>query len=116
MSKAKYAAYEALGPFFEIVIKGLNGLVDGDHYFDAIADDATFEFLYEFHGWPRIIRGRAELMTAYSGYGNSIRLRSAEKLVVYQSSSIGHSWESPIIFIVNSQCWTTTGSPLGQES
>jgi len=67
MSEAKYAAYEALGPFFEIVMKGLNDLVDGDHYFDTIADDATFEFLYEFPGWPRTIRGRAELMTAYSG-------------------------------------------------
>ena len=31
MSEAKYAAYEALGPFFEIVMKGLSGVVDGDH-------------------------------------------------------------------------------------
>ena len=45
MSKAKYAADEALGPFLEIVMKGLNGLVDGDHFFDTIADDASFEFL-----------------------------------------------------------------------
>jgi ketosteroid isomerase-like protein len=85
MSEAKYAAYEALGPFFEIIMKGLSGIVDGDHYFDTIAEDATFEFLYEFPRWPRIIRGRAELMTAYSGYGNSIRLRSADKLVVYHA-------------------------------
>jgi hypothetical protein len=33
MSEAKYAAYEALGPFFEIIMKGLRGVVDGDHYF-----------------------------------------------------------------------------------
>jgi hypothetical protein len=44
MSEAKYTAYEALGPFFEIIMKGLSGVV------------------------------------AYSGYGNSIRLRSAENL------------------------------------
>jgi uncharacterized protein len=86
-SEAKYAAYEALGPFFEIIMKGLSGVVDGDHYFDTIAEDATFEFLYEFPGWPRTIRGRAELMTAYSGYGNSIRLRSADKLVVYHADN-----------------------------
>jgi uncharacterized protein len=85
MSEAKYAAYEALGPFFEIIMKGLSGVVDGDHYFDTIAEDAKFEFLYEFPGWPRTIRGRAALMTAYSGYGNSIRLRSADKLVVYHA-------------------------------
>ena len=52
MSEAKYAAYEALEPFFEILLKGLSGVVDGDHYFDTIAEDARFEFLYEFHGWP----------------------------------------------------------------
>ena len=72
MSEAKYAAYEALGPFCEIIMRGLSGVVDGHHYFDAIAEDATFEFLYEFPGWPRTIRGRAELMTAYSGYGKTL--------------------------------------------
>jgi ketosteroid isomerase-like protein len=87
MSETKYAAYEALGPFFEIIMKGLSGVVDGDHYFDTIAENATFEFLYEFPGWPRAIRGRAELMTAYSGYGNSIRLRSADKLVVHYAGN-----------------------------
>ena len=87
MSKAKYAAYEALRPFFEIVMKGLNGLVDGDHFFDTISHDAAFEFLYEFPGWPRTIRGRADLMAAYAGYGNSIRLRSADKLAVYHAEN-----------------------------
>jgi uncharacterized protein len=87
MSKTKYAAYEALEPFFEIVMKGLNGLVDGDHFFDTIAENATFEFLYEFPGWPRTIQGRADLMAAYSGYGNSIRLRSADKLVIYHAEN-----------------------------
>ena len=87
MSKAKYAADEALGPFLEIVMKGLNGLVDGDHFFDTIADDASFEFLYEFPGWPRTIRGRADLMAAYSGYDNIIGLRSADKLVVYHAGT-----------------------------
>ena len=52
MSEAKYAAYQALGPFFETIMKGLSGVVDGDHYFDTIAEDAAFEFLYEFPGGP----------------------------------------------------------------
>ena len=42
---------KALEPFFEIM-KGLSGVVDGDHYLDTIAGDATFEFLYEFPGRP----------------------------------------------------------------
>ena len=40
----KYAAFTALDPFFDIVQQGLAGLVDGDHYFDTIADDAEFAF------------------------------------------------------------------------
>ena len=82
MSQDKYAIYEALRPYFELVRKGLGGLVDGEHYFDTIAEDAQFEFLYDFPGWPRTIHGRAELMTRYSGYGNNIRLQSADKLAV----------------------------------
>jgi ketosteroid isomerase-like protein len=62
-------------------------LPPGCDYFDTIAEDAAFEFLYEFPGWPRTIRGRAELMAVYSGYGNSIRLRSADKVVVIHADN-----------------------------
>jgi ketosteroid isomerase-like protein len=85
MATTKYAAFDALRPYFEIVQKGLSGLVDGEHYFDAIADDAVFEFLYDFPGWPRTIRGRASLMAQYSGYGDNIRLHSADNLVVHHA-------------------------------
>jgi uncharacterized protein len=40
MTKAQYEVFEALNPFFEVVMEGLRGLVDGDHYFDTIG------------GWP----------------------------------------------------------------
>ncbi len=43
MKKVRYAVFEALNPFFEIVLRSLGGLVDGEHYFDAFADDAIFE-------------------------------------------------------------------------
>src|SRR5256885_11103705 len=36
----KYKAFTALDPFFDIVKQGLAGQVDGDHYFDTIADHA----------------------------------------------------------------------------
>ena len=85
MPKAEYAVFEALNPFFEIIQKGLNGLVDGEHYFDTIADDAVFEFRYHVPGWPPTIRGRADLMASYSGYGKSIRLHSGDSLVVHRS-------------------------------
>ena len=85
MPRTEYADFEALRPYFELVQKGLSGLVDGEHYFDTIADDAFFEFLYHFPGWPRTIRGRANLMAQYSGYGDNIRLNSADNLVVHRA-------------------------------
>ena len=85
MPKADYAVFEALNPFFEIIQKGLSGLVDGDHYFDTIAEDAYFEFLYHFPGWPLTIRGRANLIASFSRYGKTIKLHSGDALVVHRS-------------------------------
>jgi uncharacterized protein len=62
----KYAAFTALDPFFEISQQGFAGLVDGDHYFDTIADDAVFEFRYIFPGWPQTLNGREALMATTS--------------------------------------------------
>src|SRR5258706_13695374 len=39
MTKAKYEVFEALNPFFKVVMEGLRRLVDGNHYFDTIADE-----------------------------------------------------------------------------
>jgi hypothetical protein len=80
MPKPGYKTFEALDPFFEIVMKGLRGLVDGKHYFDTFADDAVFESRYHFPGWPVKIQGRANLMTSLSGYGKTIKLHSGDKL------------------------------------
>jgi ketosteroid isomerase-like protein len=85
MTKSDYASFDALKPFLEIVLEGLTGLVDGEHLFDTIADDALFEFRYDFPGWPRTIRGRVALMDSYSGYGKSIKLHSADGLVVHRA-------------------------------
>ena len=85
MTDPKYAAFTALDPFFDIIQQGLAGLVDGDHYFDTIADDAEFEFRYHFPGWPETVRGRDALMALYAGYGNNIVLHGADELVVHRS-------------------------------
>jgi len=85
MPKEEYSAFKALDPFFEIVQQGLREFVDGEHYFDAIAEDALFEFLYDFPGWPKMIRGRANLMAAYSGYGKNIVIHRGDRLAVHPS-------------------------------
>jgi ketosteroid isomerase-like protein len=87
MPKADYAAFQALDPFFDVVMEGLSKFVDGEHYFDTLADDVLFEFLYVFPGWPRATRGRDDLMALYAGYGSNIRLHRGDGLIVHPSDN-----------------------------
>jgi uncharacterized protein len=87
MPRSDYTAFRALDPFFAVVMEGLSRFVDGEHYFDALADDVLFEFLYEFPGWPRTMRGRDNLISLYSGYGNNIRLDRGDSLIVHPSEN-----------------------------
>jgi ketosteroid isomerase-like protein len=89
MRNPAYAAFAALDPFFSIVMRGLAGLVDGEHYFDVIAAEAVFEFRYRFPGYPTKVVGRDALMALYSGYGAGMTLRSADALVVNLSQTPG---------------------------
>ena len=56
--------------------------VDGEHFFDVVDENTVYEVLYDL-GWPRIIRGRAALMAAFRGYGDSIAIRTADHLVTH---------------------------------
>ena len=87
MAKSDYSDFDALDPFFAVVMAGLSKFVDGEHYFDALADDVLFEFRYEFPGWPRVTRGRFNLMSLYAGYGNNIRLDRGDSLIVHPSEN-----------------------------
>jgi ketosteroid isomerase-like protein len=82
--KSAYEAFSALDPFFALIERGLAGLVDGDHYFDTIADQAIFEFRYDFPGFPRRVVGRDALKALYAGYGDNIVLARADALVVHR--------------------------------
>ena len=85
MTDPEYAAFRALTPFFDIVQQGLAGIVDGEQFFDTIAEDAVFEFRYRFPGWPQSVDGRDALMTLYAGYGNNIVLQGADALITHRS-------------------------------
>ena len=89
MTTEKYSEHKALDTFFDVVMKGLNGFVDGEHYYDTIAEDACFEFLYRFPGWPEVIRGRENLISAYSGYGNNVALEKCDGLEVHYDKERG---------------------------
>ena len=89
MATDKSPEHKALKPLFDVVMKGLKGLVDGEHYYDTISDDAQFEFLYRFPGWPEVIRGRENLVAAYAGYGNSMALEKGDGLEVHHDKEQG---------------------------
>ena len=89
MPKNDYSAAHALDPCFDVMMKGLSKYVDGAHYFDTLADDVFFEFLYEFPEWPRLTRGRANVISLYSGYGDNILLERGDALAVHPSDD-GH--------------------------
>ena len=62
---------------------GLKGEVDGEHFWDAVAENAVFEFLYNFPGFVNKIEGRGAYMDWFGGYTNI--LHSANNLRVYKS-------------------------------
>jgi ketosteroid isomerase-like protein len=89
MPTPKYAAYAPAAPYFDLVRGALGDLVDGEHFFDIITDDTIYEVLYDVPGWPRIIRGRSDLMAAFNGYVDNIALQSANQLIVHKTDD-GH--------------------------
>ena len=70
-------------PFYSIIMKGLKGKVDGKHFWDAVAEDAVFEFLYNFPGFANKIEGRQAYMDWFETY--PMTLHSADNLRVYET-------------------------------
>lgn len=85
MTGLEYAAYEPAAPYFNLVRGALGELVDGAHFFDIVADRIVYEVLYNFPGWPRVIKGRGELMAKFKGYVDNIALHSADQLVAHKA-------------------------------
>jgi hypothetical protein len=54
-------------PFYQIIMEGLKGEVDGGHFWDAVAENAVFEFLYNFAGFPNKLEGRKTYMDWLAG-------------------------------------------------
>src|ERR1700722_9707233 len=86
MPSSKYAAYEAVRPYFDLVRGALGDLVDGEHFFDIVSDDVVYEVLYDFPGWPRNIVGRADLRAQSAGYADNIKLEAADKLISHKTN------------------------------
>jgi len=84
----KHPAFrENAEPFYQIIMEGLKGEVDGEHFWVAVAENAVFEFLYNFPGFTNRIEGRAAYMDWFGGYSNI--LHSADNLRVHKSMEPG---------------------------
>ena len=79
--------FAALDPFFRIIQEGLSGLVDGDHFFDLLADDVVFEYVVSVPGYPRRVQGRHAIADLYRDYGTTIVLHGADELAVHRDPS-----------------------------
>lgn len=78
-----YSDFRAASPYFELVRQALGELVDGEHFFDITSEDVSYEVLYDLAGWPRVVRGRHELMARFRRYCELIRIQSADHLIVH---------------------------------
>lgn len=72
--------------FFNIIMEGLKGEVDGECFWDAVAEDAVFEFLYHFPGFTTRFESRAAYKDWFKDYSNE--LHSADNLRVYKAGDV----------------------------
>ena len=104
--------FRALNPFFRIIEQGLAGLMDGDHFFDLLAEDVVFDFVITVPDYPRHVVGRDNLIELYRGYGSTFFLDSCYDLRTHHSPST-----STVVLEYSSAgkvVATANGKPLGE--
>jgi ketosteroid isomerase-like protein len=79
----------ALDPFFGIIEDGLNGLADGEHFFDLLADNVVFDYVITVPGYPRHVIGRSAVAELYRAYGDTFVLDRCFDLAVHQDRESG---------------------------
>ena len=102
--------FEALEPFFRVIEEGLEGLADGGHFFDLLADDVVFEFIITVPGYPRRIAGRDNLIELYRGYQSTFFLDRCFDLRVHRSDDSTVTLE-----YASEGKATATGRPYGNR-
>jgi uncharacterized protein len=103
--------FRALDPFFRVIEQGLAGFVDGEHFFDMLADDVVFDFVITVPDCPRRVVGRDNLIELYRGYGSVLFLDRCYDLRVHHSPST-----STVVLEYSSQGKVVaTGHPYGKH-
>ncbi|HEX3792924.1 MAG TPA: nuclear transport factor 2 family protein [Acidimicrobiales bacterium] len=76
--------FGANGHFFQVIRRGLEGLVDGEDYFDLLADNVVFEYVISVPDYPRRVEGRRSIIDLYGGYDDYMKIHNANNLHVYR--------------------------------
>jgi ketosteroid isomerase-like protein len=83
------AEFRALDPFFRIILEGLAGLVDGQDFFEVLAEDVVFEYVITVPGYPRHVEGRRAVAALYRSYGDALVLDRCHDLAVHHDARTG---------------------------
>src|SRR5207302_8467083 len=81
--------FKALDPFFRIIEKGLDGIADGGHFFDLLAEKVIFDYIITTPGYPRRVEGRKAVAELYRPYGTMIVLDRCHDLAVHHDIKTG---------------------------
>jgi ketosteroid isomerase-like protein len=103
--------FRALDPFFRIIEQGLAGFVDGEHFFDLLADDVVFDFIITVPDYPRHCVGRDNLIELYRGYGSVFFLDRCYDLRVHHSPSTS----TVVLEYASEGTVVATGHPYGNR-
>jgi len=82
--------FKALDAFFRIIEKGLDGIADGEHFFDLLAEDVIFKCIITTPGHPRRVEGRKAVAELNRPYGSMIVLDRCHELGTHDHRSQGH--------------------------
>ena len=88
--------FRALDPFFRIIEQGLQGLADGAHFFELLADDVVFDFVITVPDYPRRVVGRDNLIELYRGYDSTFFLDRCHDLRAHRSVSHWRDYLDPL--------------------
>jgi ketosteroid isomerase-like protein len=81
--------FKALDPFFRVIEQGLDGIADGGHFFDLLAEDVIFDYIITTPGYPRHVEGRKTVAELYRPYGTTIVLDRCHDLAVHHDTNTG---------------------------
>lgn len=81
--------FHALDPFFRIIERGVAGLVDGEHFFDLLAEDIIVDYVITVPGYPGRVEGRHAVAELYRPYGATIVLDRCYDLAVHHDQVTG---------------------------